>query len=161
VLTAPVAAVNGAAIVAVRIQHCRSGHRTQTTALGPAVGAAGSTRIARKPLVGRGAAGGDRDPGLAHHQARLVELHFVPCGNGQISSTRWDLSCARSRAAALIMVFVSVSFLPNGNRTVKELRIGLGIAALLDVIIGGRGFFDRPGRPARAAARAFELGPVA
>jgi hypothetical protein len=85
----------------------------------------------------------------------------VPCGNGQISSTRWDLSCARSRAAAQIMVIVSVSFLPNGNRTVKELRIGLGIAALLDVIIGGSGFFDRPGRPARVAARAFELGPVA
>ena len=62
---------------------------------------------------------------------------------------------------ALIMVFVSVSFLPNGTRTVKELRIGLSVAALLDVIIGGSGFLDRPGRPARAAARAFELGPVA
>jgi hypothetical protein len=84
----------------------------------------------------------------------------VPCGNGQISSTRWGLSCARSRAAALIVVIVSVSYLPNGNRTVKELRIGVGIAALLDVI-GGSGFFDRPGCPARAAARAFELGPVA
>ena len=44
VLTAPNAAVNGAAIVAVRIQHCGSGHRTQTTALGPAVGAAGSSQ---------------------------------------------------------------------------------------------------------------------
>jgi hypothetical protein len=57
------------------------------------------------------------------------------------------------------MVFVSVSFLPNGNRTVKELRIGLGIAALLDV----RMFAPHAGTGRRLdqAARAFELGPVA
>jgi hypothetical protein len=32
---------------------------------------------------------------------------------------------ARSGAAALIMVFVSVSLLPNGNPTPKELRLAL------------------------------------
>ena len=69
---------------------------------------------------------------------------------------------ARSGAAALIMVFVSVSLLPNGNPTLKELRIGPGIAALVDVSLGGSRFLDRPGRPERAAARALELlGPIA
>jgi len=60
------------------------------------------------------------------------------------------------------MVFVSVSLLPNGNPTLKELRIGCGIAALVDDGLGGSRFLDRPGRPARAAARALELlGPIA
>ena len=58
------------------------------------------------------------------------------------------------------MVFVSVGFLPHGNRTVKEFRIGPGVAALVDVSIGGRGFLDRPGRPARAAARVLDLGLI-
>ena len=59
------------------------------------------------------------------------------------------------------MVFVCVSFLPNGNPTVKELRIGSGVTALAEVRLGGRGFLDRPGRSARAAARVLDLGPVA
>jgi len=60
------------------------------------------------------------------------------------------------------MVFVSVSLLPNGNPALKELKIGPGIAALVAVSRGGSGFLDRPGRPARAAARALELlGPIA
>jgi len=95
----------------------------------------------------------------------IIKLVSLSCTSCRVAMARYrrhvGISHARSRAAALIMMFVSVSFLPNGNRTVKELRIGLGVAALLDVIIGGSGFFDRPGRPARAAARAFELGPVA
>jgi hypothetical protein len=60
------------------------------------------------------------------------------------------------------MVFVSVSLLPNGKPTLKELRIGPGIAALVGVSLGGSRFLDRPGRPERAAARALELlGPIA
>jgi hypothetical protein len=60
------------------------------------------------------------------------------------------------------MGFVSVSLLPNGNPTLKESRIGPEIAALVDVSLGETRFLDRPGRPARAAARALELlGPIA
>ena len=50
------------------------------------------------------------------------------------------------------MVFVSVSFLPNGNPTVKELRIGPGVGALVDSSLAGRAFLDRPGLRARVAA---------
>jgi RND superfamily putative drug exporter len=92
------------------------------------------------------------------------------------------------------MVIVFVRFLLSGNPTVKPLRVGLGVAVILDptvercllvptamirlgrenwdmlrwrhrlvrnVNIGGSGFFDRPGRPARAAACVLEPGPVA
>ena len=59
------------------------------------------------------------------------------------------------------MVFVSVSFLSYGIPTVKELRIGPGVAVLVDVSVEGHGPLDRPGRPARAAARVLDLGPVA
>ena len=45
-------------------------------------------------------------------------------GKGQTSSAR-RVKSARSGAAALIMVFVSVSLLPNGNPTLKELRLAL------------------------------------
>jgi len=85
----------------------------------------------------------------------------VTCGNSQSLSARRDSSSARSRAAALIMVFVSVSFLPNGNPTVKELTIGPGVGALVDSGLVGRGFLDRPGRRARAAVRVLDLGPFA
>jgi hypothetical protein len=95
----------------------------------------------------------------------IIKLISLSCTSRRVAMARYrrhvGICHARSRAAALTMMFVSVSVLPNGNRTIKELRIGLGVAALLDVIIGGSGFFDRPGRPARAPARAFELGPVA
>jgi len=59
------------------------------------------------------------------------------------------------------MVFVSVSFRPDCNPTVKELGIGPGVAARVYVSLGGRRFLDRPGRRAPAAARVLELGPVA
>ena len=59
------------------------------------------------------------------------------------------------------MVFVSVSFLPNGNPTVKELTIGPCVGALVDSSLAGRGFLDRPGRRARAAAPVLDLGPFA
>jgi hypothetical protein len=60
------------------------------------------------------------------------------------------------------MVFVSVSLLPNGNPTLKELRLALQSLQLVDISLGGSRFLDRPGRPARAAARGLELlGPIA
>ena len=66
-----------------------SGHRTQTTAPAQRLARRAAARIARTPQVGRGAAGGDCDPGPAHHSACLVELLlYVTCGKGQTSSAR-------------------------------------------------------------------------
>jgi len=93
---------------------------------------------------------------------QLVSLSCCTCRVARARHRRRVASSARSGAAALIMVFVSVCLLPNGNPTLKELRISPGIAALVDVSLGGSRFPDPPGRPARAAARALELlGPIA
>jgi hypothetical protein len=59
------------AIVAVRIPHGGSGHRTQTTALGPAVGAAGSSQDREK------AAGWEGRPGVIAILVLLIIFQLV------------------------------------------------------------------------------------